>query len=193
MENAMSASDSALEQLLIAWNGGQHDEIERLLPPVYAELRRMARKHLRYERPDHTLQATALVHETYLRIAANARAFQNREHFFGVAAQVMRQVLVDHARARRAAKRGGPAVHLVPLDDIAVAVDGGPSSVEQLHEALEALVALDARQAELVQLRYFAGLTNQEAATAVGVSVPTVERELRTARVWIKHFLRKRR
>ena len=160
---------------------------------VYAELRALADRFLRSERPDHTLQPTALVHEAYLRLTSqHAVDWSNRAQFFGVAAQMMRRVLVDHARAQHAAKRGGD-VHPVTLShaDRAGASDPDDNALEvlDLHDALEKLASLDADQARVVELRYFGGLSIEETAEAMGISPATVKREWSVARAWLRREL----
>ena len=175
--------------LLVAWGAGDAAAGEQLLPAVYAELRRQAARAMRREGDEHTLQATALVHEAYLRLVDQKRVvWRNRSHFFGIAAQMMRRVLVDHARGRDAAKRGGGAQRITLGDADAVATDAGVD-VLALHEALERLAALDADQARLVELRYFAGLSIEETADALEVSPATVKREWATARAWLRREL----
>jgi len=179
--------------LLLAWGGGDASALEALLPAVYAELRVQARRAMRHETPGHTLQTTALVHEAYLRLVDQQRVgWQNRAQFFGVAAQLMRRILVDHARARLAEKRGGGAA-AVTLSDVAAAdpTTGGGDGVDVLavHEALERLAALDPDQARVVELRYFGGLTIEETAAALGISPATVKREWAVARGWLRREL----
>jgi RNA polymerase sigma factor (TIGR02999 family) len=171
------------------WGEGDQAALDRLMPAVYQELRRVARSYLRSERPDHTLQPTALIHEAYLRlIAQQFPAWQSRAHFYGIAAQLMRQILVEHARAHRAAKRGGGGEKL-SLDG------GGGYSVERvadlvaLDDALTALAALDERKCRVIELRFFGGLNVEETAEALGISVATVGRELRLARAWLHREL----
>jgi RNA polymerase sigma factor (TIGR02999 family) len=179
--------------LLQAWGAGDAGAGEHVLPAIYDALRAQAARVMRQEGSGHTLQPTALVHEAYLRMVDQRRAeWRNRVHFLSVAANVMRRVLVDHARRRHAAKRGGPAPllalgHLDPPDG----GDGAGSGVDLLavHEALERLAALDPEQARLVELRYFAGLTIEEAAAALGVSPATVKREWAIARGWLRREL----
>jgi RNA polymerase sigma factor (TIGR02999 family) len=186
----------ALTDLLLAWGAGDRTALDALVPLVYAELRRQARRALRDEAAGHTLQPTALVHEAFLRLVDQRRArWESRTQFLAVAAQAMRRVLVDHARARRAAKRGAGArrVTLVDADvphapvDAAVAADG--VDVLALDVALTRLAALDPRKARLVELRYFAGLSIPEAAEALAVSPATVGREWAVARRWLRREL----
>jgi RNA polymerase sigma factor (TIGR02999 family) len=171
--------------LLRAWGHGDLGARDNLLPLVYQQLRRSAAAYLRRERGDHTLQPTALVHEAYLRLVGQDRvAWQNRGHFFGVAAQMMRRILVDCARERHAAKRPGAGLR-VALDDRIGAV--GPPDVEVLllEQALEELTVLDPRQGQIVELRYFGGLSETEVAETLSVSRSTVTREWQTARAWL--------
>jgi RNA polymerase sigma factor (TIGR02999 family) len=182
---------SDVTQLLVAWGAGDVLAGERLLPAVYAELRRQAARAMRREGSEHTLQATALVHEAYLRlIDQNRVVWRNRAHFFGVAAQLMRRILVDHARGRRAAKRGGglQPLALGDADAPASSVEAGVDVIA-LHDALERLAALDPAQARLVELRYFGGLNIDETAEALGVSPATVKREWAIARAWLRREL----
>jgi RNA polymerase sigma-70 factor (ECF subfamily) len=165
--------------------------VSRLMPAVYDELRRLARHYLRRERPGQSLQATALVNEAYLRLKKDKRQpWQNRTHFFAIAATSMRQILVERARARNAAKRGGEQVRIT-LDDAVAA--GGEKSLDllALDEALARLAGLDPEQARLVELRFFAGLSIEESAEALGVSPATVKREWTMARAWLKRELQK--
>jgi RNA polymerase sigma factor (TIGR02999 family) len=192
--SARSAANGAdVTGLLIAWSAGDRAALDALLPVVYAELRRQARRALRREAAGHTLQPTALVHEAYLRLVdQRPTRWQGRTQFFGVAARCMRQVLVDAARTRRAAKRGRGA-RPVTLDD-AEGVAAAPASgaedagvdVLALDAALERLAALDPDQARLVELRYFAGLTLDDTAATLGVSPATVSREWTVARRWLR-------
>jgi RNA polymerase sigma factor (TIGR02999 family) len=177
--------------LLLAWSGGERSAAERLLPAIYADLHRQAERAMRREGEEHTLQATALVHEAYLRLIDQRRVeWRNRAHFFGIAAQVMRRVLVDHARGRLAAKRGGGMKQLTlgGADEATAGPDDGVE-VLALHEALERLAQLDPDQARLVELRYFGGLNIDETAEALGVSPATVKREWAVARAWLRREL----
>lgn len=192
--SAGSAADSAdVTGLLIAWSEGDGAALDALIPLVYAELRRQARRALRREAAGHTLQPTALVHEAYLRLVDQRPIrWQSRAHFFGVAARCMRQVLVDAARTRRAAKRGRGA-HPITLDDAegaaaapAAGVDDASVEVLALDAALTRLAALDPDQARLVELRYFGGLTLDDTAATLGVSTATVSREWTVARRWLR-------
>jgi RNA polymerase sigma factor (TIGR02999 family) len=175
--------------LLLSWRQGDAAALDRLIPLVYDELRRMARRHLRGESPGHALQATALVHEVYLRLVdVNRMTLASRAHFFGVAATLMRQIVVDYARRQRADKRGGGAT-MLSLDEASPSVGTPSVDVLALDEALDALSAIDARQCRVVELRFFAGLNIDEAAEALGVSPATVEREWALAKAWLHRRL----
>ena len=170
--------------LLKDWSGGDRAALEKLMPVVYEELRRLAAAHLRSERSDHTLQPTALVHEAYLRLADQRSVeWANRAHFFSIAARIMRRILVDHARRRRALKRDGGGLRLTLAE--ASTEDRGPELLA-LDTALTSLEALDPRQARIVELRFFGGLSVEETAEAAGISTATVKREWRTARAWLR-------
>jgi RNA polymerase sigma factor (TIGR02999 family) len=183
----MSDSVGPVSKLLYAWAGGDLRARDELVPLVYHELRKRASGYLRHERPDHTLQATALVHEAFLRLAGRDRvAWQNRGHFYAVAAQMMRRILVDHARERRAAKRPGAQIR-VDLDDQIPAPEPPGCDVLMLDEALSELSAMDPRQGRIVELRYFGGLSEQEVADTMSVSRATVTREWKRARAWLYH------
>ena len=171
--------------LLLSWRHGDPAALDRLLPLVYDELRRVARRRLQGEALGHPLQATALVHEVYLRLVdVDRMTVANRAHFFGVAATLMRQILVDHARRQRADKRGG-GVTLLSLDDAKPTAWTSSVDVLALDEALDALAATDSRHCQVVELRFFAGLTIDEAAAALGISSATVEREWALAKAWL--------
>jgi len=171
--------------LLLSWRQGDAAALDRLVPLVYDELRRVARRHLRGESPGHALQATALVHEVYLRLVdVDRMTLTNRAHFFGVAATLMRQIVVDYARRQRADKRGG-GVTVLSLDEALPAAWTSSVDVLALDEALDALSAIDARQCRVVELRFFAGLKIDEAATALEISPATVEREWALAKAWL--------
>jgi RNA polymerase sigma factor (TIGR02999 family) len=182
----MSDERGDVSRLLCAWAAGDLHARDELVPLVYHELRKRAAGYLRHERPDHTLQATALVHETFLRLAGQDRvAWRNRGHFYAVAAQMMRRILVDHARERRAAKRPDAALR-VALDEAIPAIDQ-PEHMLLLDEALKDLETMDPRQGQIVELRYFGGLSEQEVADTLSVSRATVTREWRRARAWLYH------
>jgi len=178
--------------LLVAWGAGDRAALDALLPAVYEELRRLARLAMRRESAGHTLQPTALVGEAYLRLVDQRQVrWQNRAQFFGVAARLMRRILVDHARARRAAKRGGADRQHVTLADVDVgAAPGVPAlDVLALHDALARLGAMDPELERLVECRYFGGLTVEETAEALGVSPATVKRQWAVARAWLRRAL----
>ena len=174
-----------LTGLLLAWRDGEAGAFDRLVPLVYDELRRQARLQLRRERAGHTLQPTALVHEAFLRLVEQSRAqWQNREQFFAVAGRAMRRVLVDHARARAAVKRGDGRT-LVALDEAPEPAAAAGVDVLVLDQVLDRLAAIDPRQARVVELRYFGGFTAAETATALDVSLATVNRDWAMARAWL--------
>jgi RNA polymerase sigma factor (TIGR02999 family) len=176
---------SPVTELLVRWRSGDHEALEALMPLVYDELRRLAGHYLRKERNDHTLQSTALVHEAYLRLAGgHAPNWQNRAHFFGVAAHLMRQILVEHARGRDAAKRGGSTLKLT-LDHAVALPHQVDVDVVALDHALNELSELDAQQGRIVELRFFGGLTIEDTSEALGISPATVKRDWVTARAWL--------
>ncbi len=175
----------AVTQLLSDLQSGKRGAADELLPLVYNELRRIAASYMRRERADHTLQATALVHEAYLQLVDQTRIdWKNRAHFFGVAAQLMRRILVEHARSHHAQKRGGDA-NKIALDDIINYFPQKEVTLVALDDALKELERLDARQSRIVELRFFGGLTTEEVAEVVGISTATVEREWRAARAYL--------
>jgi RNA polymerase sigma factor (TIGR02999 family) len=172
-----------LTALLKEWSGGDRKALDQLMPFVYEELRKLAASYLREERPNHTLQPTALVNEAYLRLTGQKNVtWQNRAHFFGIAAQMMRRILVDHARKRQAAKRDASAWKVATAE-----IDGSDNAPEllALDRALEELEQLDPQQARVVELRFFAGLTVEETAEVAGISPRTVKRDWRTAKAWL--------
>jgi RNA polymerase sigma factor (TIGR02999 family) len=186
----MTTPTDEVTALLQAWGGGDREAGDRLLPLVYRELRRQAARYLRRERRDHTLPATALVHEAYLRLVGEQAPWANRSHFFGVAARVMRQVLVDHARRHGAVKRGGGWTR-VTLEGPEAAAAGKEKAIDVvlLDQALDELAVLDAGKARVVELRYFGGLSLEETAAALGVSASTVTRDWRMARAWLRRWI----
>jgi RNA polymerase sigma-70 factor (ECF subfamily) len=180
-----SASTGVVTGLLQAWSAGNPNAQEELLPLVYKELRRRAAGHLRRDRRDHTLQPTALVHEAYLRLVGQRDVdWQSRTHFFALASRMMRRILVDHARARAAAKRPDAALRVTLNGDLA-SVDPRGCDLLMLDQALSELAVLDERQESIVELCYFGGLTEVEVAGALSVSRSTVARELRSAKAWL--------
>ncbi len=179
------SSQHAVTRLLLDWKNGSKDALDLLTPLVYDELRRLADHYLRDERAAATLQPTSLVHEAYLRLVAQSLPdWESRSHFFGVAAHLMRQILVDHARRRKSAKRGGGAGN-ASLEDAVSFAPGRDREIEELDDALKALAAIDARKAQVIELRYFGGFSVEETARTVGVSVATVGREQRLAEAWL--------
>jgi RNA polymerase sigma factor (TIGR02999 family) len=184
------ASSERVSKLLLNWGQGDQGAREALIPLVYDELRRLARRYLRRERPDHTLQSAALVNEAYLRlIRQDQPQWQNRAHFFGVAAQLMRHILVDHARNRAAAKRGAGAPRLTLDPDVALPQTRDVDLVA-LDDALNQLAILDPQQSRLVELRFFGGLSIEETSVVLSVSPATVKREWATARAWLQREMR---
>ncbi len=176
---------SEITQILRDWNDGLEDAQERLLPYVYDELKRQARYLMSRERPDHTLQPTALVHEAFMRLSSQTGVdWQNRSHFYGIASRLMRQILVDHARQHSAAKRGNGSIHL-SLDDLNLPVEDRAGSIVAVDEVLDRLERLDKKQAKVVEMRFFGGLSNAEIGEALGVSDRTVQREWQAARLWL--------
>jgi RNA polymerase sigma factor (TIGR02999 family) len=186
-----AASSKRIDTLLAEWGKGNHEARDALMPVVYDELRRLARRHLWNERPDHTLQSAALVNEAYLRLAGQkAPQWRNRAHFFGVAAQLMRHILVDHARNRQAAKRGGGAT-LLALDAEVSVAEKPAIDLVTLDDALGKLAELDAQQARVIEMRFFGGLSIEETAVVLDVSSATVKREWVTAREWLRRELKR--
>jgi RNA polymerase sigma factor (TIGR02999 family) len=182
----MTSPPSDVTALLIAWGRGEAEARERLIPLVYAELRKLAAGAMAAERRDHTLEPTALVHETYMKLIRQAEVpWESRAHFFGVAARLMRQILVDHARAHGAGKRGGGKQRLTLDSALAAAAGGNEVELIALDDALTALSRIDADQARVVELRFFGGLSVPETAEALGVSAATVKRDWAVARAWL--------
>src|SRR5262245_5018143 len=185
----MTSRPDEITQLLIAWNQGNQRARDELTPLIYDELRRLARGLMRRERPGHTLQPTALVNEAFLRLIDQSHVnWQNRAHFFGAAARLMRQILISHAEARRAAKRGGDAQR-ISLDDADHFAATPEIDLIVLDEALRRLERLDPQQGRIVEMRYFSGLTIDEIAEAIGVSPATVKRDWSMARAWLRREL----
>ncbi len=180
-----AAKDKDVTGLLIEWQGGNQEALNQLMPLVYDELHELARRQLRRERPTHTLQSTALVHEAYLRLVDQRRVhWQHRDHFFAVASQMIRRVLVSHARGRNAAKRGGVQTTLV-LDESIATPRQREVDLEALDSALEDLARLDAQQARIVELRFFGGLSIESTAGYLGISPATVKRNWTVAKAWL--------
>lgn len=183
-------SPEGITQLLIDWGQGDQAALERLMPLVYSELRRLASNYLRRERAEHTLQPTALVNEAYLKLVdqRNAR-WQNRAHFFGIAAQLMRRILVDHARQRQAVKRGGVDQQRLSITSAGAVVKQPEIDLLALNEALDELGQMDPQQSRIVELKFFGGLSIEETAEVLGISHATVERDWKLARAWLRRQL----
>jgi RNA polymerase sigma factor (TIGR02999 family) len=189
MSSERQASDRELvTRLLQEWGGGNKAALDDLMPVVYEQLRKLAARCLRAERPDHTLRATALVHEAYLRLVDADVAWQDRVHFFAVSARLLRRILVDHAKANHRQKRGGGA-EKVTLDEALLVGPQSTGGIVELDEALQRLAAHDQRKSELIELLCFGGLTYDEAATALKISPATVHRELKLAKAWLHREL----
>jgi len=184
-------SQDEVTQLLVDWSHGDKAALDRLVPIVHHELRRLARRHMRGERTGHTLQTTALVNEAYLRLVdCNRMQWQNRAHFFAVAAQLMRRILIDHARSHLYQKRGGGAIK-VSLDEASGLAEERAADIVAIDEALKELAAFDARKSEIVELRFFGGLSIEETAEVLAISAPTVQREWRKAKAWLHRAIAK--
>jgi RNA polymerase sigma factor (TIGR02999 family) len=181
-----------ITRLLRNSGGGDREAFDRLLPLVYGELRKIADGYMRRQSPGHTLQPTALLHEAYLKLAGAGSEYKDRGHFYSVAAAVMRNILVDHARASRAEKRGGDLLR-VQIDDAALGAVYQPEELILLNQAIEALAAVDERKARILDLRYFGGFSVEETAEALGLSVATVGRETRFAEAWLRREMRRPR
>jgi RNA polymerase sigma factor (TIGR02999 family) len=178
--------------MLHDWSNGDREALDKLIPIVYQELRRQAARYLRREHPGHTLQTTGLIHEAYLRlIDQRSVQWQNRAHFFAISAQLMRRILVDHARSREAAKRGGSDIKL-PLEDGMIASEVREVDLVALDEALERLAAIDPQQGHVVELRFFSGLSVEETAEVLGVSQRTVKRDWNVAKAWLRREISER-
>lgn len=178
-------STNEVSQLLNSWSTGDEQALERLVPLVYRELHRMARRYMASERPGHTLQTTALINEVYLRLVDSPQiSWQNRAHFFAICAQLMRRILTDFARSRRYVKRGGAAFH-VPFDEALFEGRGPPADIVALDDALKALAVTDERKSRVVELRFFGGLSVPETAEVLKVSSETVMRDWKVAKVWL--------
>jgi RNA polymerase sigma factor (TIGR02999 family) len=175
---------SSVTELLVASHKGDPEALNKLLPLVYDELRRVAERYLRRERPDHTLQATALVHEAYIRLIDQDVPWQNRAHFFGIAAEMMRRILIDHARGLQAAKRGSGGIKL-PLDDVLNLSDERAADLIVLDEALKALAEIDPQKSRIVELRFFGGLSIEETAEVLGLGTATIIRQWKLAKAWL--------
>lgn len=187
----MSPSSQEITHLLLAWREGEQEALDRLVPLVYVELRRLAHSYMRGERKGHTLQTTALVNEAYLRLVDCSKVnWRNRAHFMAVSAQQMRRILVDYARSRGYAKRGG-AGEKISLEEIQVASAGPDPDLIELDAAIEALAAVDLRKSRIVELRFFGGLTEDETAEVLGISPTTVLRDWKVAKAWLAREMKK--
>ena len=185
----MSKEAENITELLVGYGRGDKEALDKLMPIVYDELRRQAARYLRKERPGHTLQTTALIHEPYVRLVDQRHVqWQNRAHFFGIAAQLMRRILVDHARTKQRVKRGGSDVR-VSIEDANVAVKGQDLDVVALDEALQRLAEIDEQQSRVVELRFFSGLSVEETAEVLGISKATVKRDWGMAKAWLHREL----
>lgn len=188
----MTPEPSSVNGLILHWGNGDRKALEAILPVVYDELRRLARYHLQQQRPNHTLQTTALVHEAYLRLAEEKSLQVNdRGHFLGIAAQLMRWILVDYERNRRAAKRGGDATHLTLDSSVAARSQERDVDLLALHEALNRLAKLDRQQSQIIELRYFGGLSIEHTSEFLGISPATVKRSWASARAWLLREMRR--
>ena len=186
----LSEPSTNVTQMLLDWRSGDEKALKQLMPLVYDELRRLASRYMKSERRGHTLQATALVNEAYIRLVDMKVSWQDRAHFFAVAARLMRRLLVDHARAHHRAKREGDAAK-VSFDDAIEVLCNPTSDVIAVDEALTRLAEFDPRKSEILELRYFGGLNNDEVAEALGVSRATVQRDLRLAKAWLNRELKR--
>lgn len=185
----MAALPNEVTQLLINWSRGDKTALDELIPLVEAELRRLARHYMARESPDHTLQTSALINEAYIKLIEQQDVpWQNRAHFFAVAAKVMRHILVDHARKHRYAKRGGGA-RKIPFEDVVARIDQKANELVALDDTLQRLAAMDPRKSQIIELRFFGGLSIEETAAVMKISSPTVQREWRSARAWLRREL----
>jgi RNA polymerase sigma factor (TIGR02999 family) len=187
----MEAQPPNVTKLLQDWSRGNRQALDELMPVVYRELKKLANNYLKAERPDHTLQPTALIHEVYIRlIGQNMPEWESRAHFFGVAARLMRQILIDHARSRNAERRGGPNHSRILLDETPIFSQDQAAELIVFDEALRKLQELDERKAQIIEMRSFAGMSVDETARALNVSEATIKREMRVAKAWLMRELR---
>ncbi len=182
--------DESITQLLLDASAGKQGAVDALFPIVYSEMRRLSASYLRKERPGHTLQSTALVHEAYLRLIDQKVSWQSRAHFMGIAAQIMRRILLDHAKSKAAAKRGGGEIAL-ELDESSISGRVRDVNLIALDEALLELEKIDPMRSRIVEMRFFGGLSNEESAEVLGVSTATVQRQWAGARAWLFHAMKK--
>lgn len=188
----LEPSSNTVTQLLLDWRNGDEVALDKLMPVLYQELHKLAESHLRRERSDHTLQPTALINEAYMRLIDQKHPqWQSRVHFFGVTSRLMRQILIEHARRHNAAKRGGPAQQKVALDDAVVYSADRADEFVALDDALNHLATFDQRKVQVIELRFFGGLSIEETAEAMSLSVATIRRELRMAEAWLRRELQK--
>ena len=178
-----------ITELLVDWGQGDQAALDKLMPLVYDELRRLANNYLRKEAAGHTLQPTALVNEAYLKLVGQKTNWQNRAHFFAISAKLMRRILVDHARQRQAAKRGGAEQHRLSITSAETIVKQPAVDLLALNEALDELAQMDQQQGRIVELKFFAGLSIEETAEVLGISHATVERDWKMARAWLRRQL----
>jgi RNA polymerase sigma factor (TIGR02999 family) len=187
----MASQDHDITELLLQWSQGDEVALEKLTPLIYGELRRIAKFHMKRQQPGHTLQATALANEAFMRLVhLKDITWEGRAHFFAVAAQAMRHILIDHARRYKSSKRGGDSITL-SLDDVAVLAQEQASEMLALDDALKSLAELDAKKAKIVELRFFGGLDAEETAAVVHLSVPAIRREWRLAKAWLYRELKR--
>ena len=187
----MEQASNDVTQMLLDWRNGNKAALDRLMPLLYEELRKLAESHLRRERSDHTLRPTALIHEAYLRLVDQDHPeWQSRIHFFGVTSRLMRQILIEYARRHKAAKRGGQ-YQRVPIDEAIVYSEDRAAEFVALDDALNNLATFDERKVRLIELRFFGGLSVEETAESLGISVATVRREMRLAEAWLRRELQK--
>jgi RNA polymerase sigma factor (TIGR02999 family) len=190
MDDTHGTSQLHVTQLLIAWGDGDRAALDRLMPHVYEELRRLAHSYIKRERPNHTLQTSGLINEAYLRLVNQSQLkLKNRTHFFGIAARLMREILVDYARKRKYAKRGGDAQR-VPFEENLIVSDERAADIVALDDALKELSEIDPRQSQIVELRFFGGLSIDEAAEVLNISPGTVMRDWTLAKAWLRIAVR---
>jgi RNA polymerase sigma factor (TIGR02999 family) len=185
------APSQGITELLLDWSRGDQGALETLTPLVYQELRRLAAGYMRRERPDHTIQTTALVHEAYLRLVDQRTEWKGRSHFFAIAAQMMRRILLDYAKQQKSSKRGS-GIHPVSIDEPLLLIQERSSDLVALDDALSALSELEPQRARIVELRYFGGLSNEEIAEVIGLSPATVQRQWAGARAWLYRELNRK-
>ncbi|MGI8744924.1 MAG: ECF-type sigma factor [Bryobacteraceae bacterium] len=185
----MCPAAKTITELLRDWQGGQKEALDQLMPMVYDRLRSLASRQLSAENPGHSLSATALVHEAYVKLVDTDLDFQDRAHFYALCARMIRRILIDHARANRRLKRGGDAIRL-DLDEAVLLTDQTPDWLLALHAALESLAAFDSRKAEIVEMIFFGGMEQDSAAAVLKISPATLRRDLRLARAWLYSELR---